>query len=194
MVFHRSFRSKLPAALALFGLLAYLPGCPLSPESDSGGPKEDTRLVERNTIDGTLQRLTQVWEQKLYREYELLLHTEFTFWILDEDAVALPWLPEPFWGRTEELDFASNMFDPNFTGANPPVQSIEWDFNVLNVRPTTDASGAPVTEVTTDASITVLSGPNDGFRSDTRFVFDIVKDPNNADLFQIKRQQEVLKL
>ena len=45
MVFHRSFLSKLTATLGLFGLLLLLPGCPLSPDEDSGGPKEDTLVI-----------------------------------------------------------------------------------------------------------------------------------------------------
>ncbi|HMB70941.1 MAG TPA: hypothetical protein VKU85_16620 [bacterium] len=179
----------------MLGLLLLLPGCPLSPDKDDGGgDPDDTREIPRDSVRGALARLEQVWEQKDFRGYEDLLHTGFRFYIRDDEASDFPWLPNPYWGRTEELDFASNMFDTNFTGENPPVQSIEWEFNVLNEVITTDVDGESVTEVTADAIITVLTGPSDGWRSDTRFIFDVIADPDEEGLFQIKRQAEVLKL
>ena len=33
------------------------------------------------------------------------------------------------------------MFDESFSGDNPPVDSIDWDFNILNERNLTDAQG-----------------------------------------------------
>ena len=48
--------------------------------------------------------------------------------------------------------------------------------------------------VPTDAVIEVLTGPNDGFRSDTRFVFLVIKDPNDGNLYQILEQREIEKL
>lgn len=194
MVSHRSFLAKAPAVLALSALLLVLPGCPLSPDSDNGGG-EPTRLDERNTIQGTLNRLAQVWEQKNYTELEKLLHDQYEYFIRDDDADEFPWLGEAdSWGRTTELGFAANMFDANFTGESPPVDSITWDFDILLQRDTVDNEGKPVTEVTTDAIIQVLTGPNDGWRSDTRFIFDIVADPQAPGLFQIKTQREVRKL
>lgn len=194
MVSHRSFLARTPAVLALFALLIVLPGCPLSPDDESGG-NQDTRLDDRNTILGTLNRLAQVWEQKNYQELEKLLHDGYEYFIRDDDADEFPWLGEAdSWGRTTELGFAANMFDANFTGQNPPVESIAWDFQILLQRDTVDDQGNPVTEVTTDAIIEVLTGPNDGWRSDTRFIFDIVADPRAPGLYQIKTQREVRKL
>ncbi|NNE44454.1 MAG: hypothetical protein HKN12_09610 [Gemmatimonadetes bacterium] len=181
---------------ALAGMIMILPGCPLSPEEDNGGgPDPETRLDDPTTPELALTRLAQVWEQKRFQEYSDLLHDSFRFYIRDDDADAFPWLANDFWGRTEELQFASNMFDSNFSGTNPPVDSIEWMFNILNQRNLTDAQGNVIAvEITTDATIQVLTGPNDGFRSDTRFLFEVVDDPNQPGFFQIQRQQEVEKL
>jgi hypothetical protein len=187
-------RKRIAAALSLVVLLLLLPGCPLSPDKEDKSPPVDTRPIERTSVDGALARLAQVWELKDYPGYEEILHTGFRFYILDEDAIDFPWLPEPFWGRTEELDFAGNMFDAEFSGESPPVLSINWEFKILtDPRQTTDADGETVLEVQTDATIEVLTGPTDGWRSDTRFVFDLIQDPQDARLFQIKRQQEVSK-
>jgi len=194
VVLTRTSQKRIAAALSLIGLLVLLPGCPLSPDKDEGDPPPDSREIIRDSVDGALGRLAQVWVNQDLRGYEDILHTGFRFYIRDDEALDFPWLTTPYWGRTEELDFAANMFDANFSGENPPVQSIEWTFNILNKVATTDIDGEPVTEVTTDAVITVLTGPADGWSSDTRFIFDVIADPNQEGLFQIKRQQEVLKL
>lgn len=194
MVLSRSSTNRIATALCLVGLLIMLPGCPLSPEKDNGGNQNPDTLIERNTVDGALGRLAQIWEQKLYNDYADLLHDGFRFYVRSDEADQFPWIPNQYWGKTEELDFAQHMFDPDFTGESPPVQSINWDFTILGERQTTDVDGEPVTEVTTDAVITVLTGPNDGFTSDTRFVFQVIADPQNPGLYQIKQQQEVLKL
>jgi hypothetical protein len=194
VVVSRRSQKRIAAALGLVGLVLLLPGCPLSPDTDDKKPPVDTRPIERTSVEGALGRLAQVWVLKDYDGYEQILHTGFRFYIRDDEADEFPWLPNPFWGRTEELVFAENMFDANFTGENPPVQSIEWTFDTLSSRVTTDIDGETVTEVTTDALITVLTGPSDGWRSDTRFIFDVIEDPDEPGLFQIKRQQEILKL
>ena len=177
-------------------MILVLPGCPLSPdEDDGGGGGPDDRLDEATSPSLALTRLSQIWEQKRYQEYTELLHDQFTFWLRNDDAGSFPWLSEDFWGRTEELAFAANMFDESFSGDNPPVDSIDWDFNILNERNLTDAQGNVIAvEITTDATIQVLTGPNDGFRSDTRFIFELVEDPRNAGLWQVFEQREIEKL
>jgi hypothetical protein len=194
VVSSRRSQKRIAAAFGLVGLVLLLPGCPLSPDKDEDKRPIDTRPIERTSVEGALGRLAQVWVLKDFPGYEELLHPGFRFYVRDDEADEFPWLPNPFWGRTEELDFATNMFDPNFTGENPPVLSIEWTFEIVTSRVTTDIDGETVTEVQTDADITVLTGPSDGWRSDTRFMFDVIEDPDQPGLYQIKRQQEVLKL
>jgi hypothetical protein len=194
VVFQRSFLRSLPVVSALCGLLLVLPGCPLSPDEENN-PNDDVRLDDPTTPELALNRLSQVWERKLYREYELLLHDAFEFFPLDTDADDFPWLQGESWGRTQELVFAANMFDPDFSGEQPPVDSIDWNFQILSQRETTDATYGAVTEVTTTALITVLTGPDQGFSSDTKFIFLIIRgtypDPEHADWYQILEQREV---
>ncbi|MGQ0720377.1 MAG: hypothetical protein ACT4PE_02245 [Candidatus Eiseniibacteriota bacterium] len=140
-----------------------------------------------------MKRLSQVWSNQVYSELEKLLHQGFRFYPLDTDADQFPWLTGDFWGRTEELAFASNMFDDNFSGLQPPVDSIDWEFTILSQRETTDATWGVVTEVTATALITVLTAPDEGFSSDTKFIFLTIKGayPGQANWYQILEQREV---
>jgi hypothetical protein len=185
-----SFRSKLPTVLGLLAVLLLLPGCPLSPDKEEN-KDEEVRLDNPTTVQGTMNRLSQVWENKLFREYELLLHDQFRFSPLDVDRSQFPWLPDDFWGRTTELEFANNMFDSDFTGNQPPVESITWSFSILRESNVADANGNPAIEVETTAVITVLTGPDQGFSSDTRFIFLLTADPNFPGQFQVLEQREV---
>ena len=190
MVFQQHIR-KTTAILGLFGLLVILPGCPLSPDSDDGGPPVDTRLPERNSIENTIERQSLIWRQKKLREYEEILHDQFVFYVRDDDAAQLPWVENGFWERTIELEIASNMFDANFSGAEQPVDSIEYSYNTLNERPLTDSQGNVIgATVTVDAVVQILVGPDTGWVADTRLEFDVVQDPNEPGLYQIIRQQE----
>jgi hypothetical protein len=191
--FHRSIRRHLPAILTLCGLVLFLPGCPLSPDDDPGDDPGPTNLREPSTPAYVVERLAQVWSFQIYDELAKLLHEGYRFYPLDTDADQMPWLVGDFWGRTDELNFASNMFDDNFSGAQPAVDSIDWTFSILSQRETTDATYGPVTEVTATAVITVLTAPDEGFSSDTKFIFLMIKGayPGQPSWYQILEQREV---
>jgi hypothetical protein len=180
--------------LGLIGLLAVLPGCPLAPDSDNGHEKPTRLTYPRNTPEDTIRRQGQIWEQQRLPEYEEILHDQFEFYVLDLDANDYPWIVDGFWGRTDEIDMAKNMFDDNFSGAEQPVESISFQYDILGQRTTTDGDGNPIVEITANAVVTVLVGPSDGWISDTRFIFDVIEDPDEPGLYQIKRQQEVEKI
>lgn len=177
---------RAPLLLGLASLLLLLPGCPLSPDSDDGPPPTEIRL-DRSTVRETINYVATVWSNKLYDEYEMVLHDEFEFYPKAVDAGDLPWLEGDSWGRTVELAMAEHMFDPNYSNPEAEaVQTIDMDFTVLNETPQGDT-----TRVDCTANILVMVGPQDGFLSDTRFVFDVVPDPDEPGLFQIRRQEEV---
>lgn len=178
---------RAPLLLGLASLLLLLPGCPLSPDSDDGPPPTEIRL-DRSTVRETINWVATVWSNKLYDEYEMVLHDEFEFYPKAVDASDLPWLEGQSWGRTVELAMAEHMFDPNYSnpGADA-VQTIDMDFSILNETP----QGDNTTRVDCTANILVMVGPQDGFLSDTRFIFDVVPDPDEPGLFQIRRQEEV---
>ena len=187
---HRLFR-KLPTVLGLFGLLLVLPGCPFSPDGGTSN-KQDTRFTaERNSIEGTIDWVAQAWTQKRLPEYEQVLHTDFEFFIRDDDAEQFPWVPDGSWGRTEELDIARNMFNENFSGEERPVDTIEFNYTITNTRNITDAQGQVIAvEVRCDADVKVLVASDTGWLSDTRFEFTVVEDPDEPGLYQIIEQRE----
>jgi hypothetical protein len=171
--------------MGLAGLVIVGPGCILTP--DSGDEPSDTRIVnERNTVRGTILRQGEIWQKKRLTELEDILHPEFTFYIRDDDASDLPWVIDGFWYRNVELEIAANMFDPEFSGETQPVDTIEYTYRVLSDTPIAGGS-----LVTADADARVLVGPDTGWFSDTRFEFEVVPDPDQAGLFQIRLQREV---
>jgi hypothetical protein len=187
---HRLFR-KWPAVPGLLGLLLTFSGCPLTPDDSSGPPPDARFTAERTSIRGTLEWVAQAWAQKRYPEYQQVLHDEFEFFPRDDDLIDFPWIPGDSWARTDELEIARNMFDPNYTGDERPVDTIEFSYQVLSERDVPDGNGNVVVEVTCNADVTVLVATDLGWFSDTRFIFEIVADPHNPGLYQIKSQREV---
>jgi hypothetical protein len=188
---HRLFR-KWPAVPGLLGLLVTFSGCPLTPD-DSGGGSTDVRFTaQRNTIEGTLLWVAQSWEQKRFPEYQQVLHDQFEFFPRDDDLIDFPWLQGASWGRTDELDIARNMFDANYSGQERPVDTVEFKYTITDQRNVLDANQNVIgVEVRCDADVTVLIAADNGWFSDTRFVFLVVEDPRNPGLYQIKEQREI---
>ena len=188
---HRFVR-KWPAALALLGLLVSLSGCPLTPD-DSSGPGDTTRFTaRRNSPEGAIEWVAQAWAQKRLPEYQQVLHDEFEFFIRDDDAGEFPWMTGNSWGRTEELDIAKNMFDENFDGEEArPVDTIEFEYRIINQRNLLDGNQNVIgVEITCDADVTVLVSADTGWLSNTRFIFEVVPDPDEAGLYQVWKQRE----
>lgn len=187
---HRLFR-KWPAALGLAGLLVSLSGCPLTPD-DSSTPPGGTRFTAtRNSPEGAIEWVAQAWAQKRLPEYQEVLHDEFEFFIRSDDIDDFPWVPDGSWGRTEEIDIARNMFDENFSGEERPVDTIEFDYRIIDQRNLLDGNQQVIgVEITCDADVTVLVAADTGWLSNTRFVFEVVPDPGKPDLWQVWKQRE----
>jgi hypothetical protein len=178
---------RAPVLLGLTSLLLFLPGCPLSPDDDPGEPPPDDIRLDRSSVDGAIEWVATVWSNKLYDEYEMVLHDQFEFFPKAVDAGDLAWMQGDSWGRTIELAMAEHMFDPNYSNPDAEaVQTIDMDFSILNRTPRGDTTTVDCTSV-----IQVMVGPNEGFISDTRFFFDVVPDPDEPGLYQILRQEEV---
>jgi hypothetical protein len=100
-----------------------------------------------------------------------------------------PWMTDPWWGRGEELAMMGHLFDPDYAGANPPAETVEVDYILLNQRKTVDPAGVPVTELTVDMFLVVLVGPASGWAADTRLILDLGEDTGGR--LRIRRIQEV---
>jgi hypothetical protein len=169
-------------------LLAALAGVSACSEDDPAGPPPPPPLEgERDSVEETIQYLSLVWRHKLYAEYEEVLHDEYEFFPLERDAEDFPWLEGSSWPKTVELGIAQNMFDPNFSGQLNPIDVIEITLTELSRR----ALPGNIVEVTCTQQGRVLTDTNDGWSFDTRIVLEIVPDPDQPGLFQIKKQTEI---
>jgi len=185
--------SKRPSARALAfcataSLLLVLPGC-LSDDDDDGRyiiepPIEE---LERQSIEKAIVYLEYTWRHRLYSEYEDILHDQFEYSPLERDAEDFPWMTGSSWSRTEELNIAQHMFDPNFTGQENPIDAIEIELTELSRR----NISANHVEVTCTLQGRVLTATNDGWSFDTRVLIEIVPDPDQPGLFQVIKQTEV---
>jgi hypothetical protein len=169
------------AATSLFFVL---PGCLSNPDDD---PVPVPPVIVRTSVDKTIEYFEYVWRHKMYTEYNDLLHDQFEFFPLERDATDFPWMTGSSWSRTQELDIAAHMFDPNFSGQENPIDSIEFDLTELSRRDL----GNSRTEVTCTQQGRVLTAQNDGWSFDTRVQLEIVPDPDEPGLFQIIRQTEI---
>ena len=162
-------------------------GCLFSPDEggDGGGPGPIN--LQRTSVDKTIEYLELVWRHQLYTEYELVLHDQYEFFPLERDATDFPWMTGTSWSRTEELNIAAHMFDPNFSGQETPIDAIEFELTELSRRNLT----ADRVEVTCSQQGRVLTAANDGWSFDTRVLIEIVPDPDEPGLFQIIKQTEV---
>jgi hypothetical protein len=152
---------------------------------DSAGPDPPGGLTEPDQV---LDAVAVAWEQKDLASLDGLLSSDFKFYVRDDEQGDFPWMTNPWWTRSDELSCAGNMFDANFTGNELPVQSIEFELTVLS-----ESELQPGThELIVDAVILVLTGPADGWSSNTRFVLELTEQPEGFLL--LSRMTEVLKL
>jgi hypothetical protein len=176
---------RAAASLAM-SLALVVSACIFKP--DDGDPLDppDPRL-QRDTIEHTIEYVETVWHQRLYTEYEDVLHDQFEFFPLERDAGDFPWITGSSWPRTEELNMAAHMFDANFSGQENPIDVIEISLTELSRRDL----GNNHTEVTCTQQGRVLTDSNDGWSFDTRVVLEIVPDPDQPGLLQVIKQTEI---
>ncbi|MDP6803441.1 MAG: hypothetical protein QF819_09780 [Gemmatimonadota bacterium] len=180
---------NLAVLSGLCALLLFLPGCPLSPDSDDGGGGGgDTRIPERDSISNVVVYLQEVWNQRLYTHYEQLLHDSFEFFPLSGDP-DLEWVEGDSWGRSMELGMVNHMFDPNYSGDEPPVEDISLDLDILSQREVNDYPGA--VEVTCNVNMEILKDASNGWRVNQKTRLLILPDPDEAGLLQVIKQWDL---
>jgi hypothetical protein len=179
------------AAAGLVSLVLLSPGCIFSPQDSSGGPGPGPTVPLRNSVQGAIDLYAYVWTSKDYDRYQQLLHNDFEYFPQTVDLQDLHWLTGDSWGRTEELQMAHNMFNPDFQPADPhagSIDSIKMQLQVLSQENDPQRGGVVVT---THATAQVLYDASNGASSDVRFEFLVVPDPAGGGLYQIKQQKEL---
>jgi hypothetical protein len=144
--------------------------------------------IDHTDPEGVVEAHARALSEKSLAAYLALLEPDFRFYIYDVDAIDFPWLTEDYWLREVEAEMIGNMMDPDFSGDEPPVESIVAAFRVLHVG---EQDGG-VIEVTADAILEALIGPNDGWSSDTRFVMKLA--PDSDGFLRIRSMWEIEKL
>jgi hypothetical protein len=104
--------------------------------------------------------------------YAALLAPEFEYYVRPFDAADFPWLEGDSWDIVEELGMMTNMMDPNFQGAVPPVRIMEFDYVFLRE----EIVGQGMVEILLNADVLVLVSADNGWRANTRFEFLLVQD------------------
>jgi len=179
----RARRHRLPAIVAAL----LLPGCSGDGDSPAAPDPEEPGIPTDLTDPAAfLESFTEAWNEQDHQALAALLAPDFEFCVRNPQD--FPWLPGGCWSRDAELQIAANMFDPEFEGSVAAVQSIEVAINVLQLVET----GPGTIEATADAIITVLTGPGDGWSSDTRLMFTLVSDPDG--FLRLRKIREVAKL
>ncbi len=190
MIFQQRILRQTTACLALFAVLLFLPGCPLSPDGDDEGPPVDeTRLPERTSAANAVEFYRVVWALRLTANYAEVLHEQFQFFPRDDDAADFAWMQGESYGRSEELAQAANMFNPEFvdpSGTNTArrVDNIEMVFTHRSAR---DLPGG-ITEITEGVEAFVWFNTTDALHTEAVFVFETIVGPDGK--WQIISQRE----
>ncbi len=130
-------------------------------DGDPAGYTEPAALV---------QAFAAAHEERDYAAYESLLHDAFEFRLRASDVDDFPWLSGDSWGRTQELQIAAHLFDPNYSGYEAPVTAISLTATILSQETNDDGSR----EVTAAVNGTILKSATDGWSFDTRLIFRLV--------------------
>jgi hypothetical protein len=140
------------ARLAPVCLIGLLGAC-----SDSENPFDSLGDEEIPTdvtdVAALFESHTRALNERDSDAYVALLDPGFRFYIFENDALDFPWLPQDYWEHDAEAGMIANMTDPEFSGDEPPVQSIRAAFNILNER---ELAGG-LLEVIADAIFEVLT-------------------------------------
>jgi hypothetical protein len=173
---------------------------------DGGGPADpdgdQQQGIPTDLTDpaAVLDSHAQALEQKDLDAYVALLEPEpagrsaepgFRFYPLDTDADDFPWMTGDSWGVADESRFIGNMFDPEFAGEQPPVESISMDFQILSQREVTPGEQ----EISITALFIVLTGPDQGFAVDTKFIFLLAEQADGfyriREIRELPRQKRI---
>jgi len=112
--------------------------------------------------------------------YARLLRPDFEYFPRDQDVLALPWMDGYSWPLEEELLMIENMFDPTYSGGEPPVESIQA-FITIDSTEEIEPGRLRVTLHMEGAVITGI----DGWVIDTRLVFELIQTAGNWSIARI---------
>jgi hypothetical protein len=112
----------------------------------------------------------------------------FRFYPRTDELTYFPWMNGTSWGYDEETVMIRNMMDPNYSGTERPVASIEMTYAVTRDEVVEDGRLLRV-----DADITVLVASDIGWLADTRFLFLFVRDENGHYRIRSLREIQVLE-
>jgi len=139
------------------------PATPLLPPPD----EIETDLTDPSAV---IASHAEALTKKDFIAYEALLDDSFEFYPLERDAEDFPWLEGSSWSIVAELTIIGHMFDPNFVGEETAVHAIDAELTVLTQQPLDGGR----TELTCTMRGQVLTAANDGWRFDTRMLFELV--------------------
>lgn len=185
--------SRIPRALrmgAVALLVTSLAGCLTDSKNEEPEPG-DPEFPGRDTVTNAVQHYAAAWEKKSLTELSALLHENYEFCPRPEDVDDFPWLTGECWSRADELAIAANMFDPNFQATQQayPVKTITLDVLVQSERQLDQATQRH--EVVAVVQGQILMEGSSGFSFDTRIIFELVPDSDEAGLWQIINQREI---
>lgn len=98
-----------------------------------------------------------------------LLDRDFRYCVPPSEIADYPWMSGACWNGRNELRMIGNMSDPDYSGDEPPVQSIDANYLITSM---TQGDGAVIVGVS--ATIIVFVSPDSGWLTDTRFEFELV--------------------
>ena len=191
MLFKHPMIRAASAAVGLVAVVLLSPGCIFSPDSSNGTGPGPTTVPLRNSVQGAIDLYAYVWTNKDYDRYQQVLNNDFEYFPQTVDLHDFPWLTGDSWGRTEELQMAHNMFNPDFQPSDPHAGSIDSIKMTLQVLSQEDDPQRGGVVVTTHAQVQVLYDASNGASADVRFEFLVVPDPAGGGLYQIKQQKEL---
>lgn len=120
--------------------------------------------------------------KKLYSEHEEFLNSSFQFTPRPADHADFTWMTGDSWDRATELEIAWHLFDPNYSGNQPPIDQISVSATLLSQATQADGS----IEVIASFTGQFLTGPVDGFGFDTRLRLTIASEDGSLGIEAIE--------
>ena len=198
-VVRASTAAHFAALIAIFGSIA---SCgrndgPLDPSStppaDLAASHDDLVAVSRHTraafdlrdYEEVIAAHDAALNARDFWLYSHLLSADFEFFPLEQDVTDFPWMDGYSWPLFEELNMIEHMFNPNYSGDVPAVQSIQVSTQILQTR--FMAPGR--IELTCSMQGTIVNTDADGWSVDTRLLFEVISPEGGG--FHIRKITEI---
>ena len=175
-------------------ILLLLSGCAGSdnPVDSSNGEDQVVIPVDLRDPVAVIESHARALNEKNHAAYVALMEKPagrsddagFRYYIRDDDAEEFPWVSNGWWGYDDESGMLANMMNPDFSGAERPVDTIEMQYTITHQADLADG----LVSLRLDADIKVLVAPRTGWLSDTRFEFVLV--PGADGFYRIRSIRE----